>query len=454
VAALAERLAAWVAGLQPQDVPPSETERARLRVLDTLGLAVVAHATEAARIGREVAAANGSPGAATLLGAAAGIAPSWAAFAHGIAAHCRDFDDTFADSVVHPGSVVVPVALAVGEAVAAPAPVLEAAITVGYEVAARLGAAAGRKFHANGFHATGTVGPFAAAATAAKLHGLDAAALVRAWGLAGSMAGGLLEFMRDGTWSKWLHPGWAAHGGILAVDLAQRGFRGPATVLEGDHGFFAAFLGRGEAEVVAIGEGLGRQWQGGAAHFKYYPCAHVIQPYLDAALALATEHRLAVGEIEAVTCWLAPWAIPIVAEPRAPKLAPATELDAIASLPFQVAAALTDGQVDLATLTPESRARPAVRALAAKVACAADPALGHAFDGRLALSLRSGRTIEAGVAAAAPAAERVRRKFLANAAVLGEREARAVADSLAVGRPYAIATLLTLVNEALRRRRA
>lgn len=453
MATLAERLAAWVAGLEPRDVPPAETERARLGLLDTLGLVVVAHATDAARIGREVAFANAAAGAATLLGGTARIAPGWAAFAHGIAAHCRDFDDTFTDSVVHPGSVVVPVALAVGEAVAAPAPALEAAIAVGYEVAGRLGAAAGRKFHANGFHATGTVGPFAAAATAAKLQGLDAAALVDAWGLAGSMAGGLMEFLRDGTWSKWLHPGWAAHGGILAVDLAKRGFRGPASVIEGDHGLFAAFLGRGEADTVAIGDGLGRQWKGGAAHFKHYPCAHVIQPYLDAALALAAEHGLAVDAIEAVTCWLAPWAIPIVAEPRAPKLAPATELDAIASLPFQVAAALTDGRVDLATLTPASRARPAVRALAAKVACVADPTLGHAFDGRLALGLRSGRTLEALVSAAPAAAERVRQKFLANAAALGEREARAVADSLASGRPYMIATILTLMNEALRRRR-
>ncbi|MYF85084.1 MAG: MmgE/PrpD family protein, partial [Rhodospirillaceae bacterium] len=72
--------------------------------------------------------------------------------------------------------------------------------------------------------------------------GLDGAAIANAFGLAGSMAGGLMAFVADGSWSKWLHAGWAAHGGIVAAQMAAEGFRGPAGVLDGRHNLYAALL--------------------------------------------------------------------------------------------------------------------------------------------------------------------------------------------------------------------
>src|SRR5205814_924820 len=133
-----------------------------------------------------------------------------------------------------------------------------------------------------GFHATGVVGPLAAAVTAAKLYRLNARATAEAMGLAGSMAGGLMEFLADGSWSKWLHTGWAAHGGIVAAQFAGAGFHGPLSVLEGRAGLYNAFLGPGTADLQNVAADLGAAWRGGAAQFKYYPCAHVIQPYIDA----------------------------------------------------------------------------------------------------------------------------------------------------------------------------
>jgi hypothetical protein len=103
---------------------------------------------------------------------------------------------------------------------------LSTAIVIGYEVAARLGMMAGRGFHARGFHATGVVGPIAAAAAAGHLMRLDASRLADAMGLATSMSSGLLAFLGDGGWSKWMHTGWSAHGGLIAAQLANTGFRG------------------------------------------------------------------------------------------------------------------------------------------------------------------------------------------------------------------------------------
>jgi 2-methylcitrate dehydratase PrpD len=443
--ALAE-LAAWCADLDWERVPEPQRHLVPLRVLDTCGLIAAGAETQATRAALDFARAEAGPGAAALLFRAERLSASRVALVHGIAAHCRDFDDTFPDSVVHAGSVVVSAALAAGEAVRAAAEDVGAAILVGYEVAARIGGVAGRRFHARGLHATGIVGPIAAAAAASRARRLSSDATAWAMGLAASMSGGLMAFQADGAWSKWLHVGWAAQGGIVAADLAARGFVGPLAALDGPGNLFAAMLAGETLDLAALTHGLGTDWQGAGARFKYYPCAHVIQPYIDAALALRGAHALAATDIAEVCCAIAPWAIPIVCEPRAPRLAPATELDAIASLPYMVAHALAEGAVPLSALSPRARQRPDLRELAARVHHEPDTALGRGFDARVVIRTRAGRewTTTADAAAIDPA--RLAAKFVANTAPLLDRlRAEDAAKRLLAMRapdPAAIAALL------------
>ncbi len=418
----ARLLADWCASFSWSDVPESDRALAGLRVLDTLGLALVARRSEPGRIAAAIAQRHGGTPESTLAGSATRLPASWAAFAHAVMAHSNDFDDTFADSVVHPGSVAVSTALAVAEATGASPDDTACAIAAGYEVAARIGGAAGRNFHARGFHATGTVGPFVAAAVAGRLHGLDGAHLAAAFGLAGSMSGGLMEFMTDGTWSKWLHTGWSAHGGIVAVLMAADGFSGPETVLDGSMGLYSAFIGEGKADLDVIVDGLGQVWRGAEAHFKIYPCAHVIQPYIDAVFALAAEHDFDPGDIEQVRCHIAPWAIPIACEPRAPKLEPASTMDAIVSLPYHVAVALIDGAVTLEALGAPARGRADVLALTKRVVHVADETLGAGFDGRIEIRLGGGLALEAPATTCATDPAKVVAKFRANAAGVLEDE--------------------------------
>ncbi len=431
MAAAARRLADWCAGFTSADIPQSERRLAGLRVLDTIGLALVARYSEPGRIAAAIAARHGGTPEATLAGSTTRLPASWSAFAHAVMAHSNDFDDTFADSVVHPGTVAVSTALAVAEATEAGPEETAAAITAGYEVAARIGGAAGRNFHARGFHATGTVGPFVAAAVAGRLYGLDGERLANAFGLAGSMSGGLLEFMTDGTWSKWVHTGWSAHGGIIAALMANDGFRGPETVLDGRNGLYNAFVGDGNADLDVIGDRLGQVWRGGEAHFKIYPCAHVIQPYIDAVFGLVAEHAIVHGDIEEVRCAIAPWCIPIACEPRAPKLKPANAMDAIVSLFYCVAVALIDGRVTLDALGAECRGREDVLALTERVVHVADETLGEGFDGRIEIRLRDGRVFEAPATVGATDPAKVIGKFRANAApVLDTERIDAVVDIL------------------------
>ena len=416
MAGAARHLADWCANLAWSDVPGPDRALAGLRVLDTIGLALVARNSEPGRIAARLAERHGGVPEATLAGSPKRLPASWSAFGHAVMAHSNDFDDTFADSVVHPGSVAVSTALAVAEATGASPGETGAAITAGYEVAARIGGAAGRSFHARGFHATGTVGPFVAAAVAGRLYGLDGAHLASAFGLAGSMSGGLLEFLADGTWSKWLHTGWSAHGGIVAAQMAGDGFLGPESVLDGRAGLYTAFIGEGMANLDIIDDGLGTVWRGAEAHFKIYPCAHVIQPFIEAAVGLAAEHGITHGDIEKVRCHIAPWATPIACEPRASKLKPANAMDAIVSLPYCVAVALIDGAVTLDALGAACRGRADVLALTERVVHVADETLGAGFDGRIEITVRGDRVFAAPAASLATDPAKVVAKFRANAA--------------------------------------
>jgi len=444
---IAHQLASWALAVAPAEVPERQRELAALRVIDTIGLIFAGFQTPAAAAMYDMVATQGGRDESTLIGATQRVPATSAALAHGTFAHCRDFDDTFPDSVVHPGSVVVPVALAVGEAREASLDEVLAAIVVGYEISARLGAAAGRAFHAHGFHASAVIGPLAAAATAARFLGLDADHLASAFGLAGSMSGGLLEFATEGTWSKWLHTGWAAQGGITAANLAGRGFRGPGTVIEGKYGLYRSFLGHDAPALDGITAGLGETWHGEGAHFKYYPCAHVIQPYIDAALHLKSAHAIEAGAVTAVTCHIADWAVPIVCEPRAPKILPSNEMEAIASLPYQVAAALTDGAVGLHTISLRALERQEVRALAARVEHRVDPTLGHAFDGAIEITLADGATHVASATTAPQNRDKVIAKFRANAGAALPPENLAQIETVAeIGGDLDLAGLLDCVR--------
>jgi 2-methylcitrate dehydratase PrpD len=232
------------------------------------------------------------------------------------------------------------------------------------------------------------------------------------------MSSGLLAFLADGGWSKWLHTGWSAHGGIIAAELASRGFRGPHFSLDHQYGLYGAFLGTAAANLDVLADGLGETWLGATAAAKSFPCAHVIQPYIEAVFALRTEEQLRADGVQSMTCVLAPWALPIVAIPRPTKIAPRNDLEAIASLPFMVAAALCDGRVDLTTLSPETIGRADIVALAARIECLGDDRLGSGFNGQMNVGLRGGRHISRAVTLSAPPEEQIVAKFRANTARL------------------------------------
>jgi len=392
---LAARLASFAAGLVYEDLPPDVVASVRLRVLDLLGIALAATTQEFAPTLRGALEGWGARGDCTVVGAKITAPAPLATLVNGALAHGLDFDDTHAASITHPSAVVLPAALAVGEAQGADGRAVLTAAVAGYEAIARLGMAAPGAFHARGWHATAVCGPFAAALVAGRLGGLDASHLTAAVGLAGSVASGVQEFLEDGSWSKRLHAGWAGHGGVVAAALAGNGFTGPATILEGRFGLYRTFLGI-DPDVRPF-ETLGREWETLRVGFKPYPCCHYLHAFLDCALAIRGEAGFDAAQVEAVECLVPAGEVPIVCEPRAAKVRPRTSYDAQFSLPFTVAAALARGQVGLDTFTPERLADESLLALAARVSHQVDHAsrFPDGFPGWVRLRLRDGGMLEA-----------------------------------------------------------
>src|SRR4051794_6343769 len=282
--AVAETLAHEIVALQPGSLPASTMRKCEDLLIDVVGLCVTARNEDYIR-----SALDGwdDEGPCTAIGHARTLTASGAAFINGTAAHGEDFDDTFEGGPVHAGAVVVPAVLAACERHNPDGAMALMGIAVGCEVLCRLSVVVPKAVHKAGFHPTAIFGAMGAAAGAGAALGLNAKQIVDALGIAGSMAGGIIEYLAEGAWTKRLHAGWAAQSGIRAALLAGHGFVGPRTVFEGVHGLFHGFAHTANGDFDALTADFGTRWVTDILAFKPYPCGTMAQPYIDCARRLA-----------------------------------------------------------------------------------------------------------------------------------------------------------------------
>jgi 2-methylcitrate dehydratase PrpD len=434
-------LAEWVLGLRRGDLPPNIVETAQLRLLDTIGIMLAATVSPIGKAARAGALAMGSGTASRIVGYGDRCSAMTAAFAGGTLAHAMDFDDTHDPSLVHPSAAIVPAALAVGEMVEASGTELLIAIAAGDEVCCRLGAVAPMAFHKRGLHPTGLLTGFGAALIAGRMMGLDAPQVQNAMGIHGSQAAGLLEAFSDGTWVKTLHPGWAAFSGIAAVHLAVHGFTGPAAVLEGRRGLFAALADEpvGGLHFDRLTRQLGREWEFRRSSVKPYPCAQVIQPFVDLALA-AHAHGFRNADVATITALIAEQYIGVVAEPRAAKLEPVTPTHARVSLPYCIAAAIHLGHCGPAAFADDMIRDAAILHIAERVAVRPDPS--SVAPGQL----RANLTIETNDGQTLSFAQEHHRGSDENPISRGEVEAKFAANTASLLSPEQQRTLRNMID--------
>jgi 2-methylcitrate dehydratase PrpD len=439
MATAAERLAEFTSTLEYDRIPAEVAEAAKLHLLDTIGCGLAAHALGIATEGRSAMGELGGEPQASVIGLERALPAPNAAFANAMFCHGLDFDDTHSESIAHVSVVVCPAAVAAAEAHGADGRELLTAIVAGNEVVTRVGMAASGAFHARGFHPTAICGIFGGVAAASRIADASAATTASALGIAGSFAGGLFAYLDDATPTKPLHPAWAAHGALLASRLAALGAEGPPGVLEGRFGVYHAFVGaaKGEVEIDAQLEDLGRRWETPRIAFKPYPACHFIHGSLGATATLA--ERVRPDEIEDVLVWIPAAGVSLVLEPAASKLAPRSEYEAKFSLQYSTAAMLVHGQVGVQTYTDEAIADSDVLALAAKVRYETREYDSYpaAFPGGVRITTVDGRTLEAdfphqrGAPDNAMPADEVTAKFRRNASLaLGDTAVESLEEAV------------------------
>jgi 2-methylcitrate dehydratase PrpD len=320
-----------------------------------------------------------------------------AALVNGTASHGEDYDDTFEGSPMHTSAVVIPAVLAAVERFGASGEDVLRGIVVGAELMCRMAIVAPTAQHRAGFHPTAVAGALGAAAGVAVALRMTPRQITDALGIAGSMASGIIEYLAEGTWTKRLHPGWAAQNGIRAALLGRSGFLGPRTVLEGEHGFFFAFgVDTIKPDLTKITADLGHDWHCGRIAFKPYACGTMVQPFIDCAVRLARD-GVPVDRIVSVLCKVGEGTVHRLWEPLSEKRKPSTPYSAKFSVPFGVAVGLIDRGAGLRQFTDARIIDPAVLDLAGRVAYEIDPLDEYPrnYAGTVIVTLDDGRVIEA-----------------------------------------------------------
>lgn len=391
VPALANVLADWIAGMQSKELSPGVRDMSERLLLDTVGLCVAAAHTDYVRSVLAVA----EPGPCTAFGHKEHLDMYGAALVNGTAAHGEDFDDTFEGGPVHSGAVIIPAVYAACERYGRSGEQALLGTAVGVELLCRLSLVAPKAIHKAGFHPTAVIGTMAAAGGVSAALGLDREQIASAFGIAGSMSSGIIEYLKDGSWTKRMHAGWAAQSGIRAALLARSGFVGPLTVFEGEHGFFHGFAPSLKPNFEPLLDGLGEIWLMETIAFKPYACGTMTQPYVDCAIELA-KRGVREDDIESMVCEVGEGTVHRLWEPLAEKQKPPTGYGGKFSTPYCVAVGFLEGAAGLGAFTDEKIHDRQILNLAARVSYVIDPENPYPkrFTGHIRATLKDGTVHE------------------------------------------------------------
>jgi 2-methylcitrate dehydratase PrpD len=385
----ARTLADFAAALRFDAIPPPDRQRARQCLIDTVGVCLLGGRLPWGLAVADYARHYGGGGTSRIVGLPGLVSAPLAALANGVFAHGFELDSLRKPGAgVHPGAALVPVALALGEETGCSGETLLSAIVAGCEVMFRIGAASKHSSERLGFHAPGLTGPFGAAVTAARVLGLDAERLTQALGIAGSLCGGVLAFAPagNGAMVKRLHLGRAAEAGILAARLAERGYQGPDTILEGRYGFLDTYCA--ESDPALLTAGLGERFETGKLCIKRYPCHVTAHTPLIAIEALRREHGIGCDDVASVVVRASAKVVSHHANRE-----PNDTMAAQYSVPYCVAVALCDDPMDPGAFGERGLRDARIRAVCRSVRCEPLAAGSGGWASEVVLTLKDGRVL-------------------------------------------------------------
>jgi 2-methylcitrate dehydratase PrpD len=306
-------------------------ELAQQCILDWVGVALAGAGEPLVGLLLAQAQEEGGNAVATAIGSERQFSARQAALINGAAGHAIDYDDANFAAQGHVTAAVLPAALALAETLHASGDQLLRAFAAGYEMTGMVGQYVGRAHYERGFHGTCTVGSFGAACAAAILLGLDAPTMATALGIAGTQAGGMKA--QFGTMCKPLHAGKASENGVLAAQLAKRGFTGRRDLLEAPQGFAAATTPEANPQAALAIPPRGSHMRNNL--FKYHAACYGTHAALEALNRLRRDHNLFCADVERIEIDVEPGA-----ERMCDIIAPSSGLEAKFSLRFNAALAI------------------------------------------------------------------------------------------------------------------
>jgi 2-methylcitrate dehydratase PrpD len=365
----------FAAALTLDRLPPEAIEAARRNLLDTLACATAGRSAAGAQEVLELVHAWGGAAQATLWCGTGRVPAPHAAWANGVMAHARDYDDTHDAAVLHAGVSVVPAAIAAAELRGGCSGAeLITGIAAGLELVCRLGVATRIGIIESGFIYSSLFGYFGAAAAAARVLGFDAARMLNTLGIAYSQAAGTHQVTRDAALTKRMQPGFAARAAIVAAELARRDVRGAQAVFEGVDGLFPTYL-RGRYDAGVLREGLGTRFHFVELSYKPYPCCRFDHTAIDAALAVRAQPGFRADRVRRIRVGVNNQAYQAVCTPPEIRIAPSSTVQAQFSIPYTIACALLRGTVLLGDFTDAALCDGEVLALAGRTECRVDAAI-------------------------------------------------------------------------------
>ncbi|WP_216892809.1 MmgE/PrpD family protein [Nocardia alni] len=423
-------LAGSAAQLTYGQLPIEVVETVRHCVLDTLGVALAGMSEPATRVVRRTMVRSEETGSARLWGTPRTTSAATAAIVNGTAAHALDFDDWAPGSGIHPSAPLVPALIAVGEEIGCSGADLISAYVAGYELQERLGLAINPSHYGRGFHTTGTVGTFGAAAAVAHLLGANAEQMAVALRIAATMAAGLKAMF--GSMGKPLHAGRAAQGGIHAARLAMNGFVAREDAVFGPQGFVATqSSGLDEACILT---GFGAPWHVLDARIKQHAACFGTHAAIEAALRVRADAGFDVRTVRSIEL-----DIPSICVGVCTIAEPTTVLESKFSIAFATALALVHGRAGAEQFTEETLVNPAVTELSRLVRLRSDDHLAKTgtrmrivFDDGSEASVSADSGERLWRVSPSEQDDRVRAKFLSLATpVLSRSRAEEIADRIA-----------------------
>lgn len=389
---ISEIFSGKLAGLTVDQLPDTAKAAAIDDLIDMTGLCIAAREKDYIR---QLMDGWDSDGKCTALGHRRSLDAGGAALINGTATHGEDFDDTLEGAPIRVGAMVLPGVLAACERFGRSGKDLLLGITVGLETICRMNHVAAGKIHKQCFHPVGVIGPFGSAAGVSAALGLDAQQMAASFGIAASLASGIIEYLTDGTWTKRLHPGWAAHSGLRAALFARERFSSPRTVFEGEHNFFRAFAPSATPKYQYLTEGVGEKWMMERIVFKPYACGTMIHPYIDCMIRLAKQ-GVDPDQIVEIECETGEGLVHRLWEPLADKHTPPSGYAAKFSMPWCMAVGFFEGDAGLNQFTDEKVKIPKILKLSSKIHYVIDPKNEYPdnYSGHIKVTFKDGSVKE------------------------------------------------------------